>query len=172
MPSSAALRITIVGPTANFIPSTNARHQHAAQELGVHADGLQRGPEAASRHGAVRAGCDAQALVLELRGDDAQHIRSHADVAVAHHQQVVAGLGHHAVQLVDLGVGIGRLARQQDADRDRRVLPAQALDGAEGGIILSPDREQQLEVRIVLLEETAQVLFEVLSPPRTAASGC
>ena len=74
------------------------------------------------------------------------------NVAIAHHQQLMPGGGLHQVQAVDLRVRIGRLAGQDQADRNHRVFGPQLFYYRDRRIVRAANREQNL-VRLILLEK-------------------
>ena len=98
-------------------------------------------------HGPVGAGSDAHALVLEFGGRGAQQIRHDADIAVAHHQQIVRGLRQHEVQAVDLGVGVRRLTGENQARGNAGILGSQPLHHFRLRIVRVAHSKENFELR-------------------------
>ena len=143
-----------------------ARHQDAGHEFGIHADDFELRPRILAGHGAVRASNQAKRGIFEFGGDGAQQIRADPRVAIGHHQQFVARLPQHAIQCVYFRVRIRRLAGDDEACGKLGVFAAQLLEYRRGGIVRLTHAEDDLELRIVLREEGAKVLFETLVQPR------
>ena len=135
MDSSALAARHDGGAYGELHPFEHARDQHPGQEIGVHSGGFQARPETGAGDGAVGAGGDSQFRVLKFGRDGAEQAGRDTNIAVAHHHQVVCGFANHAVQTVDFGVGIRRLARDEDAAGYPRMLLAQFFDYGERGVV-------------------------------------
>ena len=66
----------------------------------------------------------------------------------------------HEIQAVDLGVGIGRLAGHDQPRGHLRIARAQPLHHRNRRVVRRAHGEQNFELRVVLLEERAQVFFQ------------
>jgi len=161
MELSARRRATMVGPTANCTPSSMRATSIPAREIAVHSHGLQARPETCTGHGPVGAGGDSQVGILKLRRYRSEKAGSDTHVAVAHHDQIVGGFAKHPVQAVDLGVGIRRLAGDEDPARHARILLAQLLDHSDRRIVFLAGGEENLELRIVLLEIGSKIGLQI-----------
>ena len=134
MASSASRRAAMVGPSANFMPSS-MRATSTPPMNSVFSPRASSVDQKLRLEPRDRGRWPGPAVVRELGGDGAQHGRRHAHVAIGHHHQVVARGGQHAVQAVDLGVGIGRLAGDDEARGNRRVARPQLFHHRYGGVV-------------------------------------
>jgi hypothetical protein len=87
-------------------------------------------------------------------------VLGHAYVAVAQQQQVCAGMGQHPHQVCHLAVERIRVAADHEPAWHLRVASAQRCNHAQSRIGWVLDSEEQLECRIVLLEERLEVSSE------------
>ncbi len=60
----------MVGPTANFTPSSMRATRQSGQEFGVHPLGFEIRPEAAARNGAIGTSGQGDFRIGELGGDE------------------------------------------------------------------------------------------------------
>src|SRR5260370_8749044 len=79
--------------------------------------------------------------IAEFGGYRRQKAGSDANVAVAHHQQIVAGFGGPAIEAEDLGVGGGGRAGYDQARRPGREPALPSVDHRNGGDVPTAPRE-------------------------------
>ena len=138
-----------------------ARNQRAAPKIRIHSGCFQTRPETRSRHSPVGAGRNAKLLILKFRSHGLEKRGVDADVAVAHDYQFVCRHGQHALEAIDLRVGIRRLSGDHQSRCDIGILPPQALNNSHRRILFVSDREQNFERRIFLLEKRTQIRFQL-----------
>ncbi len=162
MDSSALRRATMVGPTANCMPSSIRATRMPARKSVFIPVASSRDQKLAPGHGAVGAGGHAQLRVLKFGGDGAQQAGRDADVAVAHHHQVVARLPPAC------GPGCKPWRWDRAARRSRsgaRTPLGYSLRSfsttATAGSSARRDREKNLEIGVILFEKSTQVGFEI-----------
>jgi hypothetical protein len=98
--------------------------------------------------------------VFEFGGERGQHVRRHADVAVGHHHQIVAGGFQHEVQAVHFGVRVGGLTGHNQLRRHSRITRLQAFYNPDGPVGGASYGKQDLKLGVALLEEGPQVFLQ------------
>src|SRR5581483_3320874 len=91
-------------------PFEHTGHEQATDKLAVHTLGFERGPDAGTAQGAIWTCRERDFFIGEFVSRAAKEIAIHANVAIAHDQEVVARRLQHAVKAEYLGIGIGRFA--------------------------------------------------------------
>ena len=136
------------------------RHQRVRHEVRVDEERLddRRQPEVAAA--SIEAGHETHGRVGERPDHGPEIVRTHADVAVAHHQHVVARVGHHVLETRDLAVRAVPAPDRQDDLAFRKIAP-QALDHRDGRVAGVGDAEDDLVRRIALPAEAREVLVEL-----------
>ena len=167
MSASACLRAATVGPSANLHALQHSRDEHAAKKLGVHSDGLERRPEAAPGNRSIGARGHAELADPETRQATTRRNSGVTRMSLSLMTSTSwSGCASHAVQAPDLRVGVWRLADQQKPRGIRGYSAWRSLTTAIGRIILdcAPRTASSYEA-VVLLEESAEILFEPLIQP-------
>ena len=139
------------------MPSSRAGYQNSGHEVGIHTGGFQTGPQAATRHRAVRTRCHARAHILKFGRGDPQQVGRDANVAVTHDHQIVTGHCQHPLQAIDFGVGVRRFAGHDEPRWNFGKFTLQLLYYANCRIIGAADGEEDFETWIVLFKERAQI---------------
>jgi hypothetical protein len=108
----------------------------------------------------IEASDEAHSFVQQRSRDTGQIVRSHEGIAVRHDQHVVVGMLEHIDQTADLAVVAVLLRVYHDFDGERGKLRDQARDDRQGRVTGIPNAENDLELRIILTAEGAQVLVQ------------
>ena len=104
-------------------PLQHPRHQHPAPKFRVHPHRFQSRPKRPAGDRPVRASRHGQSTIrCKLSGDGAGHLRRHADIGVAHNQQLMPSRLHHQRQTKNLRIRPRRRPRQNHLHRHPGVL--------------------------------------------------
>ena len=77
------------------------------------------------------------------------------------------GRAHQMIQAPDLGIGVRRLAHEDQLGRDAGIFGPQLGDNRDRGVARAPRGEEDLILgRVALSKEAAEVLFEPEVGPR------
>jgi hypothetical protein len=125
-------------------------------KIGADGQGLQARAQGGGAPGPVKAGDYADTGLLKCGGDVGQKIRTHLDVHVGDHQQVVTGVGLQLPEGAHLGVQTQGLRADDDFRPTLGKGREEFLKQGQDRVARVLDPEQDLVRLVVLIAKTLQ----------------